>query len=128
MCMCVCVCLCSVREWIQCMQVCCHSRTTHSVSPPAPSVVPAVASSVTAAPTSLHHHHLQIHPQVGLGPMANPTTFSYHLAPSTLAYLPLTSDLAKSSSGVASDTGYVSGEPSPTEHPHMVSITLWAML
>lgn len=54
---------------------------------------------------------------------ANPTTFSYHLAPSTLAYLPLTSDLATQahpSSAVAIDTGYVSGEPSPTEHAQMV--------
>lgn len=85
--------------------------------------------------TSLSHHRHQLHVPnttgpsshagLGLGTFANPTTFTYHLAPSTLAYLPLTSDLpshAHSSSAVAIDTGYVSGEPSPTEHAQVVSV------
>lgn len=136
----------SVRDWIQCMQVCCHSRTTHSVSPPIHSSFHGHTHPPPATPmaTSYHHqHHSQAHlssvsthtgaasavlagqtGQTGLGSLpANPTTFSYHLAPSTLAYLPLTSDLATQahpSSAVAIDTGYVSGEPSPTEHAQMV--------
>ena len=131
------------------MQVCCHSRTTHSVSPPVHSFPHGHTHPPPAMPmaTSYHHHqhHSQAHlssasthsaaatasaviagqtGQTGLGSLpANPTTFSYHLAPSTLAYLPLTSDLATQahpSSAVAIDTGYVSGEPSPTEHAQMV--------
>lgn len=85
--------------------------------------------------TSLPHHCHQLHvpahttgpsPHTGLGTLTNPNTFTYHLAPSTLAYLPLTSDLpshAHSSSAVAVDTGYVSGEPSPTEHAQVVSVS-----
>ena len=125
------------------MQVCCQSRTTHSVSPP---IHPSPGLHTPAAmPSTYHHqHHSQLHTpsasntqtqqtrltslhnptqQTGLTSLPNPTTFSYHLAPSTLAYLPLTSDLATqahSSSAVAIDTGYVSGEPSPTEHAQMV--------
>lgn len=129
------------------MQVCCHSRTTHSVSPPVHSSPHSHAHPPPATPMATvstyhhHHHHSQLpHPsavgaaptaviagqtgQTGLGSLpANPTTFSYHLAPSTLAYLPLTSDLATQahpSSAVAIDTGYVSGEPSPTEHAQTV--------
>ena len=138
----------SVREWIQCMQVCCNSRTTHSVSPPVHSSPHGHTHPPPATPMATSYHHHQHHSQVqlssvsthsataasavmasqtgqtGLGNLpANPTTLSYHLAPSTLAYLPLTSDLATQahpSSAVAIDTGYVSGEPSPTEHTQMV--------
>lgn len=126
------------------MQVCCHSRTTHSVSPPVHSSPHGHTHPPSATPmAALYNHHSQVHNmtsasntasvvatgqtgQTGLGSLpANPTTFSYHLAPSTLAYLPLTSDLATQahpSSAVAIDTGYVSGEPSPTEHAQMVSV------
>ena len=141
------------------MQVCCHSRTTHSVSPPVQSSPHGHTHTPPATPLAtssyrhhnLHHqHHSQVHlppastqhsatttgatataliagqtRQTGLASLpANPTTFSYHLAPSTLAYLPLTADLstqAHPSSAVTIDTGYVSGEPSPTEHAQMVS-------
>jgi hypothetical protein len=134
------------------MQVCCNSRTTHSVSPPVHSSPHGHAHppppAVPIATSSYHHHHHQHHSTVQLPPAAtqtaaaavaassavlaaqgsslptaNPTTFSYHLSPSTLAYLPLTSDLATQahpSTAVAIDTGYVSGEPSPTEHAQMV--------
>ena len=142
----------SVREWIQCMQICCNSRTTHSASPPVHSSThghthpppPAVPMATASSYHHYHQHHSTVHlptaatqtaaaaatapsavlaAQGGL-PTANPTTFSYHLSPSTLAYLPLTSDLATQahpSTAVAVDTGYVSGEPSPTEHAQMVS-------
>lgn len=143
----------SVREWIQCMQICCNSRTTHSASPPVHSSThghthpppPAVPMATSSSYHHYHQHHSTVHlpspaatqtavaaatapsavlaAQGGL-PTANPTTFSYHLSPSTLAYLPLTSDLttqAHPSTAVAVDTGYVSGEPSPTEHAQMVS-------
>ena len=147
----ICLFVFSVREWIQCMQVCCHSRTTHSVSPPVHSSPHGHTHPPPATPMATSYHRHQHHSQVhlssasthsaaaaapasaviagptgltGLGSLpANPTTFSYHLAPSTLAYLPLTSDLATQahpSSAVAIDTGYVSGEPSPTEHAQMV--------
>ncbi len=128
------------------MQVCCNSRTTHSVSPPVHSSPHAHTHPPLATPMATsyhhHHHHSQVHlpsvsntaaaaavtashtGQTNLGSLpTNPTTFSYHLAPSTLAYLPLTSDLttqAHPSSTMAIDTGYVSGEPSPTEHAQMV--------
>ncbi len=143
------------------MQVCCNSRTTHSVSPPVHSSPhghahppPPAVPMATSSYHHHHHHHHQHHSTVHLplppaatqtaattaavassavlaaqggslpGPTANPTTFSYHLSPSTLAYLPLTSDLATQahpSTAVAIDTGYVSGEPSPTEHAQMVN-------
>lgn len=122
------------------MQVCCHSRTTHSVSPPVSHVSPQGHTHQATPMATSYPHHSQVHVPsasstatavvasqtrlTGLGSIpANSTTFSYSLAPSTLTYLPVSSDLttqAHSSSTVAIDTGYVSGEPSPTEHAQMV--------
>lgn len=120
-------CIFSVREWIQCMQVCCHSRTTHSISPPAA----AMATPSNILPVHAHSGHTHLPCHASLAALANPTTFAYHLAPSTLAYLPVTSDLsshAHPSAAVSIDTGYVSGEPSPTEHAQMVSVARWLSL
>lgn len=77
------------------------------------------------APPTAHPGHAHLPCHAGLTALANPATYTYHLAPSTLAYLPVTSDLTShahsSAAAVSIDTGYVSGEPSPTEHAQMVS-------
>ena len=88
----------SVRNWIQSMQVCCQSRTTHSLSPPSPYQPP-------------HPHSSPSTPQVG-----------YHIAPSTFGYFPLPRvaletavchDNRSRQPWCDADTGYVSADPSP---------------
>lgn len=101
---------CSVREWIQCMQVCCQSCTTHS-SPP-------TAVIATTQPPSLSYrynstlmtgHTHQTHPLLQYP--------SHWTAPD--CYAPVVTP-----SSVLVDTGYVSAESSPTYLPHTAVVSL----
>lgn len=126
---CCCVCVwCSVREWIQCMQVCCQSRTSYSTPPlpqhphlgastphltpilpqPLPMCNYALDTTATAYVQSTPHpHFLHLTPNCYTSMVATPTNSTILVAPPT------------SSSLV--DTGYVSAESSPTLHTVWVS-------
>lgn len=122
MCMYV-VCICSVREWIQCMQVCCQSRTSYSSPPipgggshishlatpslprPPPMCNYALETNTPAYISSTHRqprpHFLQFPPHCYTSMVATPTSSTLLLATPT-------------SSALLVDTGYVSAESSPT--------------
>lgn len=103
----------SVRDWIQCMQVCCHARTTASFSP--------TVHTLTLPPSTVipqpHPPTLTLPPSTVL-PQPHPPTLAYHLAPSTLAYLPQAPDYRECHHQCWSepDTGYVSADSSPAGH------------
>ena len=84
---------CSVRDWIQCMYVCCLSRTTSSSPPNTQSYTPATQQHPPLAPHSMAAHSLILHPphlpflpsHPPLLTCAPPHPLTYHLSP--ISYL-----------------------------------------
>ena len=119
----------SVREWIQCMQVCCQSKTTHSYSPSSSlphSYTPPIflpshhhTSTVYTSPSTLTYFPLpdlqSMTSQVGAVPWPHPSTLANY--PSTTRWA---LNGTNTSTGVAVDTGYVSGDPSPAAFTQLV--------
>lgn len=121
-------CACSVREWIQCMQVCCQSRTSYSSQ-----LLPPHQQSTTAAFRLPSFHYpldsaayltqpiLNVHSPWHTGPSAcDYLSSTAVVAPSTLASSLVVAPSSHPSS-VLVDTGYVSADSSPTAHAPLVS-------
>lgn len=93
------LCCCSVRRWIECMQVCCSSRTTHSAPPDTtPTLISPQPLLYTLDSTYLHSSTHQAHPLLSFP--------SQWVTPDYYG--------ASSHSSLLVDTGYVSAESSPT--------------
>lgn len=146
--------VCSVRDWIQCMQVCVQSKTTHSFSPsahthpytppPPPILLPHHTTTTTTlpfySPSSLTYFPLpssdlqamtsSISSQVGTVPWPHPSSLTGYPSRTRWAL-----DGTNNKTSVAVDTGYVSGDPSPAAVSQLVNnywcvhsfvlITLW---
>jgi hypothetical protein len=119
----------SVRDWIQCMHVCCMSRTTNS-SPPTTQLHPSLPPQAQPHPPHpfpassllgpLSHPVLVPHPPL-LTTVPHPP-LTYHLSPMPSLPHPALPLRQKSSlvSTVCEDTGYASAESSPiTSRQHM---------
>ena len=117
----MCVYVCSVRDWIECMQVCCQSRTTHSSPANTTSSYPHLLYALDSTYLSSHAH--QSHTSL--------VSFPSHWQGGE-CFRPV---VAPAPSSMLVDTGYVSAESSPTsqhslpvsclKHPHNKGMMFW---